>query len=121
MLKTFTFVRMRPGIEREAFFRRWCEHTRDWDLRDHPEITLNRLTLIDGESPYVGLAENHWPDRAALDAAAAWYASPDGQAHWADLGEFMDIDNSPTVVVTHEAEISEADGIRTLTAPERSR
>ena len=37
MLKTFTMVRMQPGIERDEFYDRWCAHTRDFDLRDHPE------------------------------------------------------------------------------------
>ena len=117
MLKSFTFVRIRPGLGREEFFRRWCEHTRKWDLRDHPKIRLHRLTLVDGESPYAGIAENHWPDRAALDEAAAWYATPAGRAHWADLASFMDIESSPTVVVSHEAEVSAARGIEVLASP----
>ncbi|MCH2169550.1 hypothetical protein MK489_02100 [Myxococcota bacterium] len=118
MLKSFTFVKMNPGLSRDEFFQRWCEHTRDWDLRDHPEISLNRLTLVEGDGPYAGIAENHWPDQQALDAAAAWYESSAGQEHWADLSRFMDIENSPTVVVTHEADVSEADGIQILASPD---
>ncbi len=117
MLKSFTFVRMQPGLGREEFFRRWCAHTQAWDLRDHPEIRLHRLTLVDGEGPYVGVAENHWDDREALEKAAAWYATPDGRAHHADLATFMDIDNSPTVVVTHEARVSTERGVEMLTSP----
>jgi len=117
MLVSFTFVRARPGLSRDEFFRRWCEHTRDWDLRDHPEIRLNRLTLVEGDGPYVGVAENHWDDRAALEQAAAWYATPAGQRHWADLAAFMDVEASPTVVVTHEARVSEERGVELRTAP----
>lgn len=36
-----------------------------------------------------------------------------GRAHWADLQTFMDIDNSPTVVVTHEANVEAAGTMRT--------
>lgn len=116
MIKTFTMVRMRPGIDRDEFYDKWCAHTRDFDLRDHPEITLNRLILFDpppdGSTPeFVGLAENHWPDRAALDAAIAWYATPDGIAHNADLEAFMDIANSPTHLVDYEVEVEAERGI----------
>jgi hypothetical protein len=117
MLKSFTFVRMQPGVTRDEFFRRWCEHTRDFDLRDHPEISLNRLTLFEGRSEFAGIAENHWPDRAALDAAAAWYETPAGRRHAADLATFMDLAGSPTVVITHEAEVSAAHGIALLAHP----
>ena len=111
MLKTFTFVRMQPGIERDDFFRHWCAHTRDYDLRDHPEISLNRLILFDEPGEYVGMAENHWPDREALDAAIRWYATPPGIEHNRNLEEFMDMENSPTVVVSHEVEVSQESGI----------
>ena len=117
MLTSFTFVRAKAGLGREEFFRRWCEHTRDWDLRDHPEIRLNRLTLFEGEGPYVGIAENHWDDHAALAKAAAWYATPEGRRHGADLASFMDVDASPTVVVTHEARVSAERGIELLARP----
>lgn len=119
MLKTFTFVKMQPGMTREAFFERWCRHTRDFDLKDHPEIRLNRLTMIEGESPYVGIAENHWDDQDALQRAARWYATEAGQAHWKDLESFMDAAHSPTVVVTHEAEVSEPGGIEVLATTSR--
>ncbi|HZO07939.1 MAG TPA: hypothetical protein VFC77_01065, partial [Myxococcota bacterium] len=66
---------------------------------------------------YVGVAENHWDDRAALEQAAAWYATPAGQRHWADLAAFMDVEASPTVVVTHEARVSEERGVELRTAP----
>ena len=111
MLKTFTFVRMQPGIERDDFFRHWCAHTRDYDLRDHPEISLNRLILFEEAADYVGIAENHWPDRGALDAAIAWYQTPEGVEHNADLASFMDVENSPTVVVGYEVEVSREAGI----------
>jgi hypothetical protein len=116
MLKTFTMVRMQPGIERDEFYDRWCAHTRDYDLRDHPEISLNRLVLFDeppaGQSAeFVGIAENHWPDRAALDDAVRWYATPEGIEHNRDLEAFMDIANSPTFIVDYEVEVSEARGI----------
>jgi hypothetical protein len=117
VFKSFTFVKIRPGLGREEFFRRWCEHTQKWDLRDHPEIRLNRLVLVEGEGPYAGIAENHWLDRAALEEAAAWYATPAGRAHEADLASFMDIANSPTVLVSHEAEVSSARGIEILASP----
>lgn len=116
MLTSFTFVKPRPGISREDFFRRWCEHTRDFDLRDHPEISRNRLMLFEGDSDYAGIAENHWPDRASLERAAAWYQTPAGQAHQRDLEAFMDLQNSPTLVVTHEAEVSPA-GTWVLASP----
>jgi hypothetical protein len=118
MIKTFTFVKRRPALTREAFFVRWCEHTRDWDLKDHPECSLNRLVLVtDSASPYDGIAETHWPDAAALAGAIAFYATASGQSHWADLQSFMDIDNSPTVTVEHEAEVSTESGIRLLSGP----
>ena len=117
MLKTFTFVRMQPGLSRDEFFRRWCAHTQTWDLRDHPEIRLHRLTLVEGEGPGVGVAENHWENRAALEQAIAWYATPEGRAHWEDLASFMDVAHSPTVVVTHEALVSEAKGVELLASP----
>ena len=111
MITTFTLVKMQPGFERDEFFDRWCEHTRLMDLRDHPEISLNRLMLFEEGSEFVGMAENHWPDRKALDDAILWYESPAGQAHWADLVSFMDAANSPTTVVSHEAEVSLEKGI----------
>ncbi len=116
MIKSFTFVKKQPHLSAAEFFTRWTEHTRDWDLRDHPEITLNRLVMIEGDSPYIGIAENHWPDNEALQQAAAWYATEDGQKHWADLCTFMDIDNSPTVMVTAEADVNPVDGIRMVVA-----
>ena len=120
VVKTLTFVRMLPGIEREEFYRRWCEHTRDLDLRDHPEISLNRLILFDEGADYAGLAENHWPDQAAVDAAIAWYETPAGIEHNADLASFMDIANSPTVVVGHEVEVSKRGGVEWKTRPVES-
>ncbi|MBS0578266.1 MAG: hypothetical protein JSR36_03280 [Proteobacteria bacterium] len=117
MIKTFTLVRKKPGLTDQQFFERWTEHTRDWDLRDHPDILLNRLALLKDNPQFTGIAENHWPDRAALDAAAAWYATPAGQSHWADLCSFMDIDNSPTVIVESEALVSAENGIALIPFP----
>ena len=115
MVKAFTFVKRRAGLTREEFFTRWCEHTRDWDLKDHPDCTLNRLVLVtDQASPYDGFAETHWPSQAALDEAVTFYASESGQQHWADLQSFMDIDNSPTVLAVREADVSPDMGIRVL-------
>ncbi len=111
MLTTFTFVKMLPGFSRDAFYARWHEHTRKKDLQDHPEISLNRLMMFDEGSEYIGMAENHWPDREALDAAIRWYETPEGQAHWKDLESFMDAANSPTFVVSHEADVSSEKGI----------
>jgi hypothetical protein len=111
VIKTFTLVRKKPGLTDQQFFERWTTHTRNWDLRDHPDILLNRLALLKDNPQYTGIAENHWPDRAALDAAAAWYATPAGQLHWADLCSFMDIDNSPTVIIENEAVVSAEHGI----------
>ncbi|MEE2662539.1 MAG: hypothetical protein VX681_00350 [Myxococcota bacterium] len=118
MITTFTFVRMQPGFDRDTFFERWCQHTQEMDLRDHPEITLNRLMLLEPDGDYMGVAENHWPDRAALDAAVRWYETPDGQEHWKDLVSFMDAENSPTFVVSHEAEVSLERGIDWKARPE---
>ena len=107
MITSFTFVKKQPHLSTAEFFTRWTEHTRDWDLRDHPEISLNRLMMIEGDSPYVGIAENHWPDMESLTKTAEFYEQTDaGKAHWADLLTFMDIDNSPTVIVTHEADVT---------------
>ena len=115
MLKTITLVRMKPGIERKEFYERWCAHTRDFDLRDHPEISLNRLSLFaeNGVSSgdYVGFAENHWPDQAALDEAIAWYQTPPGIEHNRDLESFMDIGKSPTFIIESEVEVSKEHGI----------
>ncbi|HKK51105.1 MAG TPA: hypothetical protein VKA74_05940 [Myxococcota bacterium] len=107
MVKSFTFVRKRESFSREEFFARWIEHTRIFDLVDHPCIEKNRLVLVSDGSPYVGIAENHWPDMESLTRTAAFYRETErGRAHWADLSEFMDIESSPTVIVTHEAEVS---------------
>ena len=117
MVTSFTFVRKRPEFSDEAFFKRWTEHTRDFDLVDHPYITKNRLMLVAGDTPYIGMAENHWPDMESLARTQAFYSETDrGRAHWADLSEFMDIDASPTVIVTKEADVSEA-GITHLVPP----
>ncbi len=107
MVVTFTLVRKRPHLSNEAFLARWVEHTERFDLKDHPYITKNRLMLVQGETPYVGLAENHWPDLESLERTSAFYRDTEaGRAHWADLETFMDIENSPTVVVSHEAEVA---------------
>jgi len=104
---SFTLVKKREGFSDEDFFARWTSHTEAFDLKDHPYITLNRLMMIMGDTPYVGIAENHWPDMESLTLTAAFYENTDaGKAHWADLLTFMDIDNSPTVIVTKEADIS---------------
>ena len=114
MIVTFTWVRKQPQLSDEAFLARWVEHTERFDLKDHPYITKNRLMLIEGGTPYVGMAENHWPDRASLDEAFRFYAEDEaGRAHWADLQTFMDIENSPTVVVTEEANVAAAGTTRT--------
>lgn len=114
---TFTFVKKREGWSDEDFFRRWAEHTRDFDLVDHPYITKNRLMLIAGETPYVGIAENHWPDAASLLATQAFYTDTEkGRAHWADLEKFMDIEGSPTVVVNQEVDV-QPEGILRLFPP----
>jgi hypothetical protein len=109
MIVTFTWVRKQPHLSNEAFLERWVEHTERFDLEDHPYITKNRLMLIQGETPYVGMAENHWPDLASLEKTEAFYRDTEaGRAHFEDLRTFMDIDQSPTVVVSHEADVSAA-------------
>ena len=119
MLTSFTFVKKQPHLSDDEFFRRWVEHTSRYDLRDHPEISLNRLVMISDGSGYSGVAENRWPDLESLQAAAAFYETDAGKHHWADLESFMDIANSPTVVVTAEAEVSAEAGAHVLTAPPR--
>lgn len=110
MIVTFTLVRKLPHLSAETFLERWVEHTERFDLKDHPYITKNRLMLIQGETPYIGMAENHWPDLASLEKTSAFYRDSEaGRAHWSDLQTFMDIDNSPTVVVSHEANVSAAE------------
>ena len=121
MIKSFTFVKRRAGLTRAEFFERWCAHTQDWDLKDHPDCTLNRLTLTSEGGPYDGVAETHWPNEAALAEAVAFYGTDPGKQHWADLQSFMDIDNSPTVTIEHEAEVSIAKGIDILTGPGAAR
>jgi len=117
---TFTFVKKREGWTDEAFFERWAEHTRDFDLVDHPYITKNRLVLIAGPTPYVGIAENHWPDAESLAATSKFYEETErGRAHWADLESFMDIEGSPTVVVSQEVDVGPA-GITQLFPVTRS-
>lgn len=107
MIVTFTLVKKRPHLSTEEFLARWVEHTERFDLKDHPYISKNRLMLTQGDTPYVGMAENHWPDLASLEATSAFYRDSEaGRAHWADLETFMDIANSPTVVVTHEADVA---------------
>jgi hypothetical protein len=117
MIKTFTWVKKRNHLSAQAFFERWVEHTKEFDLVDHPNILKNRLTLLEGHPDYVGLAENHWPCLDDLLEAGEFYqATERGRAHWADLSSFMDIDNSPTVIVTRETEIDQ-DGIHQLVPP----
>ena len=70
---TFTFVKKREGWSDEDFFQRWAKHTQDFDLVDHPYITKNRLLQIAGSTPYVGIAENHWPDAESLAATSRFY------------------------------------------------
>lgn len=112
MVVSFTLVKKREGFTDDEFFARWTSHTEKFDLKDHPYITKNRLMMIMGDTPYVGIAENHWPDMDSLTRTAEFYEqTDDGRAHWADLCTFMDIDNSPTVIVTKEADI---DATRTL-------
>lgn len=112
MIVSFTLVKKRDGFTDDEFFQRWTSHTETFDLKDHPYITKNRLMMIMGDTPYVGIAENHWPDMASLAKTAEFYETTEaGRAHWADLQTFMDIDNSPTVIVTKEADI---DATRTL-------
>jgi hypothetical protein len=107
MIVSFTMVRKQEGMSDEAFFERWREHTEAFDLKDHPYITKNRLMMIEGDTPYVGIAENHWPDMDALAKTAEFYEKTEaGKAHWADLLTFMDIDNSPTVIVSQEADVT---------------
>lgn len=114
---TFTFVKKRAGWSDDDFYRRWTEHTRDFDLVDHPYITKNRLLLIAGDTPYVGIAENHWPDDESLVATEVFYRETEkGRAHWADLQQFMDIEGSPTVVVSQEVDVG-PDGIIRLFPP----
>jgi hypothetical protein len=109
MIVSFTLVRKREGLSDEEFFERWTRHTEQFDLKDHPYITLNRLMMVVGGTPYVGIAENHWPDMDSMLATSAFYTdTEDGRTHWADLQSFMDIDNSPTVVVTKEADVAAA-------------
>jgi len=114
MLVTFTLVRKQPHVTREDFLERWIAHTERFDLRDHPYIRQNRLMILEGDTPYVGMAENHWPDRASFDATFAFYQETEaGRAHMADLLSFMDIENSPTVFVTQEANVAAAETRRT--------
>lgn len=120
MITTITLVKKLPTLTREAFYDRWCEHTRDLDLRDHPEISLNRLTMFAEGAEYLGMAENHWPDRASLDAAILWYQTPEGLMHQNDLDTFMDTPNSPTMIVSHEVEVSSEKGIEWITRPDPS-
>lgn len=109
MIVSFTLVRKRDGFTDDEFFERWTRHTQEFDLKDHPYISKNRLMMIAGSADYVGIAENHWPDMDAMMATSAFYETTDaGQDHWADLQSFMDIDNSPTVVVTKEADVAAA-------------
>ncbi len=109
MIVSFTLVRKRAELTDDEFFERWTRHTQDFDLRDHPYITKNRLMMVAGSSEYVGIAENHWPDMDSMLATSAFYEDTDaGRAHWADLQTFMDIDNSPTVIVTKEADVTAA-------------
>jgi aminoglycoside phosphotransferase (APT) family kinase protein len=119
VITSFTFVKKREGLSDERFFARWTEHTRDFDLVDHPYVTRNRLLMIAGDTPFVGIAENQWPDMESLARTGKFYEQTEkGRAHWADLLEFMDIENSPTVIATREAEVG-PDGITHLIPSER--
>lgn len=121
MITTLTFVKQHADLadsqSKEQFMQRWAQHTQDFDLVDHPYISKNRLMLIEGHPDYIGMAENHWPDLDSLIATDEFYKTTErGKAHWADLCEFMDIDNSPTVIVSKEVDVSDA-GIVTLFPP----
>jgi len=114
MIKTFTFVKKLPELSDDEFFDRWTTHTLTFDLVDHPYIEKNRLMLVAGHSDYIGVAENHWPSIEKLMETDEFYKTTQrGKEHWSDLKSFMDIENSPTVVVSREAEIDE-EGIHDL-------
>lgn len=107
MIVSFTFVHKREGLTDDEFFERWTAHTRAFDLEDHPYISRHRLMMVAGNGDYVGIAENHWPDLDHMLATSAFYDETDrGRAHWADLQSFMDIDASPTLIVTREADVA---------------
>jgi hypothetical protein len=109
MIVSFTLVKKREGLTDEEFFERWTEHTRAYDLVDHPYITKNRLMMVLSGTPYCGIAENHWPDMDSLVATQQFYEGTErGREHWADLQTFMDIDDSPTLIVTKEADVEAA-------------
>ena len=58
-----------------------------------------------------------WPDMQSLTRTEEFYAKTErGKLRWADLLEFMDIDHSPTVIVTHEADVGTG-GITPLFPP----
>jgi hypothetical protein len=118
MIKTFTFVKKLDNLTNDEFFARWTQHTKEFDLVDHPYITKNRLMLIAGQTDYIGIAENHWPTIEYLLETGEFYKKTEkGRAHWQDLASFMDINSSPTVIVTHEAEV-DARGIHQIFPPE---
>jgi hypothetical protein len=78
--------------------------------------------MIAGHKDYVGIAENHWPDMDSLVETGHFYQKTDkGKEHWADLQAFMDIDSSPTVVVTKEADVSSAGIMQLFPAQESNR
>ena len=77
--------------------------------------------LISGDTPYIGIAENHWPDAESLMATQAFYRDTErGRAHWADLEEFMDIEGSPTVVVSREADVGPQGIVEGLSSQSRA-
>jgi hypothetical protein len=117
MYKTFTFVKMQPGFSRDEFFERWCQHTRSLGREIRPEIESSRLMLVDGDGPFVGIAETHWSDAEALDRTMSRFKTPSGQILWKDLETFVDPANSPTFVVTHEAAVSSTGEVEVLEKP----
>lgn len=109
-IKVLSLVRFREGVDRDAAWRAWAEHTRRWDSRDHPQIRLTELTLFAREPgapepPFDGMAMTLWESEEAFRAAAAWYQTADSAAHAADLAGFLAFDGMVTTVIAQETQI----------------
>ncbi len=86
-LKQVSLVPARPGVDVQSLFDHWLDvhgpNVRDTMLKVGGFRYAVSLSLDPAASPYAGMAELYFPDRAAQDAF--WTAlKPDGFQDWVD-------------------------------------
>ena len=86
----------------------------------HREKDIDREALFDGiETALLAAAQKQYGTTGEIAVTIdretggirAYEETPEGQVHMKDLDSFMDTANSPTLVVSHEVEVSSEKGI----------